>query len=896
LHTLLLVEVSATLRHLLRRSLAARADLQLVEATSFEAGLAQLRRATPCDFAAVIFGSPPDDHPAAQAMLGELRQGGARGTAMLIMAHAADAASFDWAARRPRTAMLLWSDYTQCGACLDRVLVAPSARGERATPFRGEAPSKGEAGLPQETKFIESHRPPTAETAIASSGGGPFGNGRAVTGRGDIRVLLVDDSKTVRESYRQLLARNGYAVEVAANATEALALARLGGFDIAIVDYFMPGGNGDELCRRLRDDPLTVAITASILTGAYQEDIIQECLAAGAVECMFKNEARELFLARIAAMSRAVRNRKSIEAERERLAGILGSVGDGVYGVDREGCITFVNPAACHILGYEDAAHVTGRTAHDLIHYAAEDGHPMPAVDCPLQRSYLGAGQLNGHETVFWHRGGRPIPVECTVYPLRVAGQAEGSVVAFRDISERRLLERELLWQATHDPLTKLHNRNHFERYLENEVHRLKRSEEVSALLYIDLDRFKYVNDIAGHAAGDQLLVEIGQQLQSRLRDSDLLARLGGDEFAVILCNVGTNVQAVAESFRQLLDEHRFVHGGRSYKVNGSIGVALIDRDTQSPGEVLANADIACHLAKASGRNQVHVYRPESDAKMAMNLELGWSGRLQEALKGDGFQLYFQPIVSVEAWPADTAPGAPRLAGARLAPHYEVLVRLKDGPEGVIAPGVFLPTAERFGLMTQIDVWVLTHALAKLAALQTGGRRPMFTINISGQTLESDSFVALLERLLKKHRLDPHALIFEITETSAIENIEAAKRLIGQLRALGCRFALDDFGSGFSSFHHLKHLPVDYIKIDGQFVRGMATDATDRAIVTSINDIAHSFGKRTIAEFVEEEQTLALLRGFGVDYAQGFYISEPQVEPAPVAATLHAVGNVVRRT
>jgi diguanylate cyclase (GGDEF)-like protein/PAS domain S-box-containing protein len=850
LHTLLLVEVSATLRHLLRRSLAARADLQLVEATTFEAGLAQVRRATPCDFSAVIFGSPPDEYPAAQAMLRELRQGGARETAMLILAHAADAASFDWVARRPRTALLLWSDYTQCPVCLDRLLtVAPAA---------------------------------PANTAHA--------------GRGDIRVLLVDDSKTVRESYRKLLAGHGYAVEVAANVTEGQALARLGDFDIAIVDYFMPGGNGDELCRRLRDDSATAHITASILTGAYQEDIIQECLAAGAVECMFKNEAKELFLARLAAMSRAVRNRKSIEAERARLAGILGSVGDGVYGVDRAGRITFINPAACQILGYDGLAPVAGRAAHGLIHYAAEDGRPTSAADCPLARAYTGAGPLIGHETVFWHRGGRPIPVECTVYPLRVAGEAEGSVVAFRDISERRLLERELLWQATHDPLTKLHNRNHFERHLENEVQRLKRSTEVSALLYIDLDRFKYINDVAGHAAGDQLLIEIGQQLQSRLRDADLLARLGGDEFAVILCNVGpANVQAVAESFRQLLDEHSFVHAGRRYKVNGSIGVALIDGDTQSPGEVLANADIACHLAKRQGRNQVHVYRPESDAKMAMNLELGWSGRLQEALKGDGFALYFQPIVSVEGWSPQDAGATRRAPSARLAPHYEVLVRLKGDPGEVIAPGVFLPTAERFGLMTQIDIWVLTHALAKLAALQASGRRPMFTINISGQTLESDSFVALLERLLKQHRLDPHALIFEITETSAIENIEAAKRLIGNLRALGCRFALDDFGSGFSSFHHLKHLPVDYIKIDGQFVRGMASDPTDRAIVTSINDIAHSFGKRTVAEFVEEEQTLALLREFGVDYAQGFFISEPQAEPPPVVATLRPVGQAARR-
>ena len=831
------------MRHLLRRSLAARADFQLVEATTFDAGLLQLTRATPPDFSAVILGSPPDEHPPAQAVLAELKRGKARAVAMLILVHAADAAAFDWTVRRPRTALLLWDDHMECAACLDRLLTVPVAT---------EAPPAG---------------------------------------RDDIRLLLVDDSRTIREGYKHLLTRHGYGVETAANVTEALELARLGSFDIAIVDYFMPGGNGDELCRRLRDDPATAGITASILTGAYQEDIIQECLAAGAVDCMFKNEVKELFLARIAAMSRAVRNRKSIEAERERLAGILGSVGDGVYGVNQAGQITFINPAARRILGYDAAAPVIGRAAHGLIHYATEDGRPTLAADCPLQRSYVGASELSGLETVFWHRAGRPIPVECTVYPLKVAGQPEGSVVAFRDISERRLLERELLWQATHDPLTKLHNRNHFERTLEAEVQRLKRSEEISALLYIDLDRFKYLNDTAGHAAGDQLLIEIGQQLQSRLRDSDLLARLGGDEFAVILCNVGPrNVPAVAENFRDMLDQYSFLYGGKNYKVNGSIGVALIDCDTHSPGEVLANADIACHLAKRSGRNQVHLYRPESDAKLAMNLELGWSGQLQGALKNDGFLLYFQPIVAVNELQAGMSVGSRKTPGTRLALHYEVLVRLKGAHDEIITPGAFLPTAERFGLMTQIDIWVLKHALEKLAEIQASGRRTTFTINISGQTLESDSFVTLLSRLLKKHQLDAHALIFEITETSAIENIEATKRLINELRALGCRFALDDFGSGFSSFHHLKHLPVDYIKIDGQFVRGMANDPTDRAIVTSINDIAHSFGKQTVAEFVEEAETLALLQSFGVDYAQGFYIAEAEAEPPLIGAALHRLG------
>jgi len=479
------------------------------------------------------------------------------------------------------------------------------------------------------------------------------------------------------------------------------------------------------------------------------------------------------------------------------------------------------------------------------------------------------------------------VPVECTVYPLRIDGRLEGSVVAFRDVSERRILERELLWQATHDPLTRLFNRAHFERELEGEVLRLKRSNEQSALLYLDLDRFKYINDTAGHAAGDQLLIEIATHLQSRLRDSDLLARLGGDEFAMVLRNVDRDaVLGVADGYRAILDQYTFVYGERSYKVNGSIGVALMDRQIHSPGEALANADIACHIAKGRGRNQTHIYVPESDEKVAMNLELGWSARLKDALANNSFELHFQPIVpmtEIRTRELPTERGqlwrrhvAAHHDGQRL--HYEVLVRFIDNRGEAILPGAFLPTAERFGMMPQIDGWVVEHAIRQLAALHAAGRDAVFTINLSGQTLDGDQLVPQVRRLLIELSLAPNSLIFEITETSAIANVEAAKRLIDELRTLGCRFALDDFGSGFSSFFHLKHLPVDYIKIDGQFVQGMAQNAVDRSIVTSINDIAHSFGKQTIAEFVEDAACLDLLRQCGVDFAQGYYISAPGPE------------------
>jgi diguanylate cyclase (GGDEF)-like protein len=489
---------------------------------------------------------------------------------------------------------------------------------------------------------------------------------------------------------------------------------------------------------------------------------------------------------------------------------------------------------------------------------------------------------------VFWHRGGAAVPVECTVFPLRIDGQLEGSVVAFRDISERRALEQELLWQANHDPLTKLYNRRHFEKVLEEEVARCRRG-ATSALLYLDLDRFKYVNDTAGHAAGDQLLGEISQQMRERLRDADLLARLGGDEFAIILRNVaGESVLQVAEHFRAILERYTFVHN-RQYRVHGSIGVALLDADTQSSGEALANADIACHIAKSKGRNQTHVYQPGGDARLAMNVDLGWSARLQQALKGDGFVLHYQPIVPLRGLDPDALPAAgaafPRACGGGRGEdgvlHCEALVRLADADGGVIPPHSFLPTAERFGLMPQLDLWVVERAIAQLAALERRSTAACIAVNLSGHTLDHERLAPEVKRLLAEHGVRPEALIFEITETNAIANFEAAQRLIGALREHGCRFALDDFGSGFSSFHHLKHLPVDFVKIDGQFVRGMARDPADRAIVMSINDIAHSFGKRTVAEFVENREILELLCRAGVDYAQGYYISPPRPDVAP---------------
>ena len=344
-------------------------------------------------------------------------------------------------------------------------------------------------------------------------------------------------------------------------------------------------------------------------------------------------------------------------------------------------------------------------------------------------------------------------------------------------------------------------------------------------------------------------------------------------------------VRAAADGFREVLERFNFVYRDKPYKINGSIGVALIDRDSQSPGEVLANADIACHIAKSRGRNHTHLYRAESDEKMAMQFELGWSVRLQDALKDDGFALAFQPILPLAALGGVDLPNERAWvwqqyrSGGGIERHYEVLVRFADRGGALVTPAAFLPSAERFGLMPQLDAWIVGHALAKLGQLHHAGERVTFTINLSGQTIDAETLVPLFKRSLSEHAIDPRYVIFEITETSAIANVQAAKRLIDEMRDIGCRFALDDFGIGFSSLYHLKHLPVDFIKIDGQFVRDMVADPIDRTIVTSINDIAHSLGKQTVAEFVESREILAMLRQQGIDYAQGHYIASPHAEP-----------------
>lgn len=425
-------------------------------------------------------------------------------------------------------------------------------------------------------------------------------------------------------------------------------------------------------------------------------------------------------------------------------------------------------------------------------------------------------------------------------------------------LNERDKMLRRL---ADYDPLTGLPNRRYFAQGLADEIARVRQSGRTSALLFIDLDQFKYVNDTLGHAAGDRVLVQAACSLKGNLRENDLIARFGGDEFTVVLREISReNAVQLIEDLMKIMQDIHFVEDGQSLSVLCSIGVTMIDSGRFTSDELLSQADYACHEAKTRGRNRYHFHEVSSREKRQMTADIGWSQRIKNALKDDSLLLYYQPIIEL-------ASGRPAM--------YEVLVRIRNENGRIITPAAFLSAANRFGLMVDIDHAVIRKALQVLAAYRAQGHDLRFTLNLSGYVFNDRRLVAYIRQHLENNGLDPSMIILEVTEQVAVRQLVQARGLIRELMALGCRFALDDFGAGFSSFNYLKHLPVDFIKIDGGFIRNMVKDRVDQAMVKSIIQIAGAVGKQTIAEYVQDAETLDMLRELKVDYAQGFHIAKP---------------------
>ncbi|MEO7496317.1 MAG: EAL domain-containing protein, partial [Massilia sp.] len=565
--------------------------------------------------------------------------------------------------------------------------------------------------------------------------------------------------------------------------------------------------------------------------------------------------------------------------EKERLRVTLHSIGDAVITTDMAGQVTYMNPVAEQMTGWPGAEAHEQALAHVFQGIHEHTGEPAAnPVDAVLT---LGAPSAPASALLI-QRGGARFTIEHSAAPLRDAdGVVIGVVLVFRDISHARRMADEMAHQASHDLLTGLINRRAFEARLEAVLAGGGQPERRHTLLYIDLDQFKVVNDLCGHIAGDELLRQLAGQLEGRLRRSDTLARLGGDEFGVLLENCSNDAALrIAELLRKTAGDFQFVWAGQAFSVSLSIGLVGFGGGEETLTGILRMADAACYVAKDQGRNRIHACTPQDQALARRDGEMGWIGQIQKALEEGRFVLYSQKIQDLGAG-----------VGVEPVEHYEMLLRMLDEHGKLVPPMAFIPAAERYGLMPALDRWVIREALSQYGRRHpAGSRQGVCAINLSGTSICDEHLAGFVRKQFAHFKVAPSAVCFEVTETAAIGNLSQAVSLIRELKAMGCTIALDDFGSGMSSFAYLKHLPVDYLKIDGAFVKDMLRDPIDRAMVASINQIGHVMGLKTIAEFVENDEVLDALREMGVDFAQGYGVEKPRpfgvaLEPAVTAPT-----------
>ena len=546
----------------------------------------------------------------------------------------------------------------------------------------------------------------------------------------------------------------------------------------------------------------------------------------------------------------------------------LESIADAVLCTDESQKVTYMNGAAELLTGWM-AAEAEGQSLATVLAIVPE---PRRFTDDSAINRVLSGEQHTGTTTgsVLRRRDGTTVHIHERAAPIRDSqGRVTGIVFVLRDITQERALAAQLQHQATHDALTGLANRREFEQRLRLAIEDHRRIGTEYALFYLDLDQFKVINDTCGHAAGDELICQVSWAVKQKLRESDVLARLVGDEFGVLLTACPQSLaMTVAESIRRHISELRFTWESKSFVVNVSIGVLALTESLVSVDDALSAADQACYLAKDNGRNRVQFYRPDDQQMRARHGEMQWVERLNTALEVGRFSLYAQEIRPI------TKPA--KLRAGSEAPRFELLLRLVDSDGTLVAPMAFIPAAERFGLMPRIDRWVISKACSNLAELRARhGLIPTCMINLSGASVNDPGLADFVRAQLEQFGLPRYSIGFEVTETTAIANLAIATQLMNRLKEIGCPIALDDFGSGMSSFGYLRSLPVDYLKIDGDFVKDMTSDSVDYAVVEAIHHIGRVMGVKTVAESVESEEILTALGVVGVDFAQGFHLALP---------------------
>jgi len=605
-------------------------------------------------------------------------------------------------------------------------------------------------------------------------------------------------------------------------------------------------------CRTASGRSRLIAWTVSVVRGINQKVVGAVCVGNDVTEAIPATQANSP-------------RKNELLPGQSMTQSVLDRIKDGVITIAKNGTVEYLNPIAEQLTGW--ACHeAKGQQLKDVFHVVDEKTR-QPKINAILGRSdSLVNRSGEAHTSLLLRRDGWEFTVEESSSVIRDdQGHIVGAALVFRDVTEIQGMERWMLYEATHDALTGLLNRREFDSQLNQALTSARADGRHHALCYINLDNFKKINDIHGHDAGDELLKQTATLLHNKVRDTDVLARLGGDEFVVLLKNCSIhNAMESTQVFCNALRDFGFEWQNEPVKLGASIGLVPITADCGGIADIMSVADSACFVAKDKGRHhRVHVYHPQDVAMKQRHGDLKWVRLIRQALDENRFRLFCQSIVPLNSSNANII-------------HHEILLRMQDG-DNVIRPAAFIAAAERYSLMPSIDRWVVQHALSLLGErLKRNQQIGIFAINLSGQSLDDENFLGFVIDQIDKTQVPAVNLCFEITETTAISNLISATRFMSILRGMGCRFALDDFGRGFSSYSYLKNFQVDYLKIDGTFVRNLAADSVDYAMVESINQIGHIMGIQTIAEFVETEEVLEKLIELGVDHVQGYQLGKPR--------------------
>ena len=689
-----------------------------------------------------------------------------------------------------------------------------------------------------------------------------------------IHILYIEDDIGLARLLQRRLQRIGYKIAIAHTAKEGIEHCRNTLFDMVLIDYHLPDCDGLELMRQVIAIPNHTP-PIIFITGAGTEKVAVDAMHLGAQDYLVKDpdgaylDLLPTVIERVLDRHRLLAAKQqadlALRKERDFSSAVINTAGALVMVLDPKGNIVRFNRSCEQMTGY-GFEEVKNRPFWDLLLPVEE----LESTKAAFQR--IIKGEFPSEYQNHWvnKKGSQHLIKWSNTALVRDDSTVEYVICTGIDITESHRLAQQMSYQATHDGLTGLVNRHEFERRLQRVLTTTRTDQTNHALCYLDLDQFKVINDICGHFAGDELLRQVAGLLPKQIRTRDTVARLGGDEFGILMehCSL-EQAKRGAEALRKALEEFRFLWENKNFSIGVSIGLVPITEHSENIKTVLSAADAACYMAKDMGRNRVHIYQEDNGELLRRQGESQWAVQINQALEENRFRLSVQPIVPVEEHNNQLG-------------HYELLLRMEDEQGQLIPPGAFLPTAERYNLSTKLDRWVIGKAFDWIGDHLDELR--LCSINLSGYSLMDEEFLDLVLKQFQEASIPPEKICLEIAETAVITNFSNALHFITALKSLGCHFLLDHFGSGLSSFTYLKTLPIDFLKIDGLFVKGIVDNPVDLAIVSAINEIGHLLDKKTIAEFVENRDILKKLREIGVDYAQGYGISHPK--PIREIATL----------